>query len=92
MDRIDVNDIPSRLKNGFIGRRVDGSSVMYIDLGDVQASESNQELFQLMIDKESSSSWDQFCDMIGNLDSDLDPRGRVHVDYLVIDGVPRRFH
>ena len=26
---IDVNKIPARLKNGFIGRRVDGSSISY---------------------------------------------------------------
>tara|TARA_B100001059_G_scaffold234103_1_gene275743 strand:- start:85 stop:372 length:288 start_codon:yes stop_codon:yes gene_type:complete len=92
MNRINVNDIPERLQNGFIGRRVDGSSVMYLDLGDVVASRSNQRLFELMIDGDSSSSWDQFCDAICRMDSDLDPRGRVHIDYLVIDGVPRAFH
>tara|TARA_B100001094_G_scaffold133273_1_gene129142 strand:- start:255 stop:521 length:267 start_codon:yes stop_codon:yes gene_type:complete len=88
MDRISIKKIPSRLKNGFIGRRVDGSSISYVDLGDVKSNESGAKLLSLMIDKDDPFSWDEFCDMIG----DFDPRGKVHIDYLVINGVVKRFH
>lgn len=88
MERIDLNKIPRRLKNGFIGRRVDGSSITYVDLGDVRNDISYQKLISLMIDNNDPDSWDKFCDLIG----DFDPRGKVHIDYLVIDGSPRRFH
>ena len=68
--------------NGFVGRRVDGSSIVSVDCGD------NPDLIALMVDKDDPYSWDKFCDMI----SDFDPRGQVHIDYLFVDGQPRIFH
>ncbi len=88
MNPIDVNKIPGRLKNGFIGRRIDGSSISYVDLGDVDAYVSGQKMLSLMIDKNDPNSWDKFCDYLGP----LDPRGKIHIDYLVVDGLVQRFH
>ena len=51
------------IKNGFSGVRVDGSSRVYVNIGD------NPKLIALMLDKNPESvndSWDKFCDSIGD--------------------------
>ena len=73
------------IKNGFSGIRVDDSSRVYVNIGD------NPKLIELMLDKNPESvndSWDKFCDSIG----DFDPRGKVNIEYLYVDGQRRVFH
>jgi|TARA_B100001093_G_scaffold415892_1_gene406432 hypothetical protein len=82
MERINLNDIGRKPQNGFVGKRVDGSSIVIVDIGD------NKELKNLMIDNKDLSSWDKFCDLIG----DFDPRGQVDIDWLFVNGKPRVFH
>ena len=82
MERINLNDIGRKPQNGFVGKRVDGSSIVIVDIGD------NKELKNLMIDNKDLSSWDKFCDSIG----DFDPRGQVDIDWLFVNGKPRVFH
>jgi len=82
MEKINLNDIGRKPQNGFVGKRVDGSSIVVVDIGD------NPKLKNLMIDNKDVSSWDKFCDLIG----DFDPRGQVHIDWLFVDGSPRSFH
>ena len=82
MDKVNLDKIGRKPLNGFVGRRVDGSSIVKVDIGD------NPKLKALMIDKENESSWDIFCNSIG----DFDPRGQVIIDWLFVDGSPRRFH
>ncbi len=80
-----MEDISKNIKNGFSGVRVDGSSRVFVNVGD------NPELVALMVDKNPDSmneSWDKFCDAIG----DFDPRGRVNIEYIYIDGVAKVFH
>ena len=80
-----MESISKNIKNGFSGVRVDGSSRVFVNVGD------NPELVALMNDKNPDSineSWDKFCDAIG----DFDPRGRVHIEYIYIDGVAKVFH
>lgn len=80
-----MENIDKNIKNGFSGVRVDGSSRVFVDVGD------NPELVALMNDKNPDSineSWDKFCDAIG----DFDPRGRVHIEHIYIDGVAKVFH
>lgn len=69
------------IKNGFLGIRVDGSASVSVDVGD------NPELVELMVSKDVDA-WDKFCDMIG----DFDPRGKVHISHLIVDGKGRVFH
>ena len=86
MDKVNLDKISRLPINGFIGRRVDGSSIVKVCIG-----EHNPKLKALMIDKNPASmlqSWDKFCDALG----DLDPRGEIEIDWLFIDGSPRRFH
>ena len=85
LDRVSLDLISRKPLNGFVGRRVDGSSIVKVDIGD------NPKLKALMIDSNPDSineSWDKFCDAIG----DFDPRGQVHIDWLFVDGSPRVFH
>jgi len=80
-----MENIDKNIKNGFSGVRVDGSSRVFVNVGD------NPELVALMNDKNPDSineSWDKFCDAIG----DFDPRGRVNIEYIYIDGVAKVFH
>lgn len=73
------------IKNGFSGVRVDGSSRVYVDIGD------NPKLLELMLDKNPESvndSWDKFCSYL----SDLDPRGKINIEYMYVDGERRVFH
>ena len=80
-----MENISKNIKNGFSGVRVDGSSRVFVNIGD------NPELVALMVDKNPDSineSWDKFCDAIG----DFDPRGRVNIEYIYIDGVAKVFH
>ena len=77
--------ISKNIKNGFSGVRVDGSSRVFVDVGD------NPELVALMVDNNPESvndSWDKFCDAIG----DFDPRGEVNIEYMYVDGKARVFH
>ena len=81
--KIDINHPDVRIPdNGFVGRRVDGNSWCFVNIG------HNPELIKLMSDKEDPSAWDKFCDLIG----DFDPRGRVYIDYIVVNGEPKVFH
>ena len=82
MDKVNLNKIGRKPLNGFVGKRVDGSSIVVVDIGD------NPKLKNLMIDNNDVSSWDKFCDLIG----DFDPRGQVHIDWLFVDGKPKVFH
>jgi hypothetical protein len=82
MEKINLNDIGRKPQNGFVGKRVDGSSIVVVDIGD------NPKLKNLMIDNKDVSSWDKFCDLIG----DFDPRGQVQIDWLFVDGKPKVFH
>ena len=85
MNLVNLEKISRKPQNGFVGRRIDGSSIVKVDIGD------NPKLKALMIDRNPASmlqSWDEFCDALG----DLDPRGEIEIDWLFIDGSPRRFH
>ena len=77
--------ISKNIKNGFSGVRVDGSSRVFVNIGD------NPELVALMVDKNPdyiNDSWDKFCDAIG----DFDPRGKVNIEYIYVDGEAKVFH
>ena len=82
MKKVNLEDIKRKPINGFVGRRVDGSSVVVVDIG-----EGNPELKSLMISKDVDA-WDKFCDGIG----DFDPRGEVNIDWLFVDGKEKVFH
>ena len=82
MEKVNLENIVRKPVNGFVGRRIDGSSIVVVDVGE------NQKLKNLMIDNNNMSSWDKFCDLIG----DFDPRGQVHIDWLFVDGQARVFH
>mgnify|MGYP001347875335 CR=1 FL=1 len=82
MEKVNLENISRKPVNGFVGRRVDGSSIVVVDVGD------NPKLRDLMIDNDNASSWDIFCNSIG----DFDPRGQVHIDWLFVDGQARVFH
>ena len=76
----------NKIKNGFSGVRIDGSSRVFVEIGD------NPKLKALMIDNNPESindSWDKFCEY---LDSDLDPRGQINIEYMYVDGQRRVFH
>jgi len=81
MDKVNLDKISRLPINGFIGKRVDGSSIVKVDIGD------NPKLKALMVSKDLDA-WDKFCDAIG----DFDPRGQVHIDWLFVDGKPKVFH
>ncbi len=75
----------NKIKNGFSGVRVDGSSRVFVNIGD------NPDLIALMIDNNPDSindSWDKFCDQLG----DLDPRGKINIEFMYVDGQRRVFH
>ena len=76
-----------KIKNGFSGVRVDGSSRVFVDVG------NNPEVIALMSDKNEldggEKSWNDFCDL---LPEELDPRGEVYIEYLYLDGEPKVFH
>tara|TARA_Y100001972_G_C7467230_1_gene238106 strand:+ start:301 stop:564 length:264 start_codon:yes stop_codon:yes gene_type:complete len=87
MDKVNLDKISRLPINGFIGRRVDGSSIVKVCIG-----EHNPKLKALMIDSNPDSindSWDKFCDLLPN---EMDPRGEVYIDWLFVDGKPRVFH
>ena len=81
--KVDLDQLADFRKpdNGFVGRRVDGSSIVSVNVGD------NPDIIKLMVSHDVSA-WDKFCDMIG----DMDPRGQVHIDWLFVDGVAKEFH
>ncbi len=75
-----------KIKNGFSGIRVDGSSRVFVDVG------QNDELIELMVDKNPDSindSWNKFCDLLPN---EMDPRGKLNIEYMYINGERRIFH
>lgn len=79
--KVALSQVSDRIRNGYVGRRVDGSSIVSMDLGD------NPELVELLVSKDVDA-WDQLWDQIPS----FDPRGEIHVDWLVIDGKPVVFH
>ena len=82
MERVNLDIFNFSLPiNGFVGRRVDGSSIVKVDIGD------NPKLKALMVSKDLDA-WDKFCNLIG----DLDPRGKVYIDWMFVDGEAREFH
>ena len=86
MRKVDLAKMNRLPINGFVGRRVDGSSKVSVCIG-----EHNPKLKALMLDKNPDSindSWDKFCDALG----DMDPRGEIYIDYMFVDGVAREFH
>ena len=82
MNYVNLDKIGRKPQNGFVGRRVDGSSIVVVDIGD-----GNPKLKALMISQDLDA-WDKFCEGIG----DLDPRGQVYIDWLFVDGKPKVFH
>ena len=75
----------NKIKNGFSGVRVDCSSRVFVNVGD------NPDLIALMIDNNPDSindSWDKFCDQLG----DLDPHGKINIEFMYVDGQRRVFH
>lgn len=70
------------IKNGFAGIRVDGSSEVWVDVGD------NPEIIDLMVSKDVND-WDKFCEM---LPEEHDPRGEVHISHLIVNGKEKVFH
>tara|TARA_B100000927_G_C16321990_1_gene411721 strand:- start:382 stop:612 length:231 start_codon:yes stop_codon:yes gene_type:complete len=71
--------------NGLIGRSVlDGSSISYY---------LNSKEMQLALDSSvnSNKSWDYMCESLVSRGL-VDPRGKVHIDYIVINGVAKNFH
>ncbi len=78
--------ISKKIKNGFSGVRVDGSSRVFVDVG------QNPKMVALMVDKNPDSindSWDKFCDL---LPDEMDPRGEINIEYMYIDGEAKVFH
>tara|TARA_B100001287_G_C22412888_1_gene403273 strand:- start:5 stop:253 length:249 start_codon:yes stop_codon:yes gene_type:complete len=82
MRKVDLAKMNRLPINGFVGRRVDGSSKVSVCIG-----EHNPKLKALMVSKELDA-WDKFCDFLG----DMDPRGQIYIDYLFVDGVASEFH
>lgn len=72
--------------NGLVGRSVvDGSEVLYY---------LNSKEMQLAMDKNPDSmndSWDLMCkSLVGR--GLVDPRGKVFIDYIVVNGLAKVFH
>jgi len=74
------------IKNGIIAERLeDPNCIFEFELGD------NPELIALLKDK-SNEAWNKLWDIVSEVNPDADPRGRMNVNYIVIDGVKRVFH
>ena len=74
------------IKNGIIAERLeDPNCIVEFELGD------NPELIALLKDN-SNEAWDKLWDIVSEANPDVDPRGRMNVNYIVIDGVKRVFH
>lgn len=74
------------IKNGIIAERLeDPNCIVEFELGD------NPELIALLKDN-SNEAWDKLWDIVSEANPDADPRGRMNVNYIVIDGVKRVFH
>lgn len=74
------------IKNGIIAERLDNPNrYQYIDLGE------NPQLIALLKDK-SNEAWNKLWDIVSEVNPDADPRGRMNVQYIVIDGVKAVFH
>ena len=74
------------IKNGIIAERLeDPNCIFEFELGD------NPELIALLKDN-SNEAWNKLWDIVSEVNPDADPRGRMNVQYIVIDGVKAVFH
>lgn len=74
------------IKNGIIAERLDNPNcVVEIEIGD------NPHLIALLKDP-SNEAWDKLWDIVGKANPDHDPRGRMNINFMVIDGKKKIFH
>ena len=77
--------ISMNMKNGLKGRFVHNNFPVNISL--------NKKQMQLAMVRGpgGNDAWDIMCDSLV-ADGKIDPRGRMHIDFIIVDGKPRVFH
>ena len=73
------------MENKIVGRPVQNPLLAVIEI-----PLNSKELVNLAISKEDNA-WDKLCEKLKD-QGFMDPRGNMHIDYLVIDGARRVFH
>lgn len=74
------------IKNGIIAERLENPNCIFeFEIGD------NPDLIALLRDP-SNEAWNQLWDIVREANPDCDPRGRMNVKYIVLDGVKKIFH